>query len=463
MDIKNILNKITRHKILVVGDAILDFNVFLDYEKKSQEADINVYRYLKEDYSLGGACNVATNLKLAKQDVSFASVVGLDYKENIIATELEDYDINYHLIRENNRKTTLKTRYYSLNHEQIFRFDDEDTFDISKESVDQIISFILDNKPELIVISDYHKGVVTPYLLEEIKKLNIKVVIDPKSDSFEKYKGFDVIKPNLLELKTMTNKSCESIEEIEDVLKEVSSSFDIPSIFVTLGDQGAIYFNNNKAHYLSAFKEKKIDVSGAGDSVLAYLAVSLVNNLDEEETLTLTNYVGSKKVKQKRATPVDINHLTGKIVDIDKIDIIRQKHPNSKIVFTNGCFDLFHAGHLYSLKEASKLGDILVVGVNSDSSIKRLKGNNRPIVSLNERLEILENLVVVDYLIPFDDDTPLKIIEKLIPDVLVKGEEYKDKEVVGSDIVINNGGKVILIPMKEGYSTTNMIKIIKDE
>ena len=224
-----------------------------------------------------------------------------------------------------------------------------------------------------------------------------------------------------------------------------------------------LYEKYGKTIKLEALKPNiVVDVSVAGDTAIAYLTIGIVSGMSVEETLVLANAASGKKVTKRGAVPVNYIELLSfsKRIERNQVSLLRKALLNKRIVFTNGCFDLLHAGHIYNLSRAKSFGDVLVVGINSDESVKRLKGENRPIISLVDRIQMLEALSCVDYIIPFTDDTPIEIIKTLMPQVLVKGEEYKTKTVVGADYVIANGGEVKFIEMYKGFSTSDIVKRI---
>jgi D-beta-D-heptose 7-phosphate kinase/D-beta-D-heptose 1-phosphate adenosyltransferase len=263
----------------------------------------------------------------------------------------------------------------------------------------------------------------------------------------------------------MLNKSSISFKDIIEGSKVICKKNNHEMVVVTLGAEGMFsYESDGKSFKLDALKVNSVDVSGAGDTAISYLAVGVASGMSLEETLILANTAAGKKITKKGAVPVSYIELLSlsKRVEIEQIGLLKQVLNDKKIVFTNGCFDLLHAGHIYSLTQAKQLGDVLVVGVNSDESVRRLKGNTRPVIKLEERLQMLQALSCVDYVISFDEDTPQKIINELSPQILVKGSDYADKIVIGADIVRAYGGIVKFIDLYEDFSTSNIVKKIKE-
>ncbi len=471
-EINCIINKIKRKRILVIGDVILDCSINGEISGLSAEAPIITFREHDSRYTLGGAANVALNLKYANQDVVLLSVVGADDNAETVKALLRGEGLlSDGIIVDPERKTTIKKRFYTKQNQQIFRSDSEDRFDICDDIEEALISKISEyiTSVDLVVLSDYLKGTLTRSLINKTVEIahenGIKVIVDPKDADFTKYAYCDILKPNKKELATMVNKNSMSFEDIIKGSKVICERNNHETIVVTLGEDGMFcYCNNGKSFKLNAPKVDCLEVSGAGDTAISYLAVGIASGMNLQESLVLANAAAGKKVTKKGAVPVNYIELLylSKRIEIEQIGLLRQALTDKKIVFTNGCFDLLHAGHIYSLSKAKALGDVLVVGVNSDVSVRRLKGETRPVIPLEERIQMLEALSCVDYIIPFDDDTPLEIINSLMPDVLVKGADYKDKLVVGSECVVASGGEVKYIEMYNGFSTSDIVKRIKE-
>ncbi len=452
-------------RVLVIGDIILDHYVNVNPSKISSEAPLVIYNYVNDYYSLGGSGNVCKYLSSFSLKVDLFGVVGKDTYSDKVYELLNDNNINANYVfKINNYKTVVKKRYSSLDYKQIMRVDFEDGYVDVEEKVLKELKKI-DTKYDLIIISDYRKGVITnktfEYITSYARKNNIKVICDPK-DKKVNYNNIYLLKPNL---KEMTDLICKVNDE--NIIKYKNDN-KIDNIVLTLGKEGIkLYDSNNNITSISAYQCNVFDVTGAGDCVLSYLAYGILNDYDMVKTCNYSNYAASLKVSRYGTALVNkyevLSFFNNKIIDRDElVDFSNFLHKDKKIVFTNGCFDILHSGHIHLLKNAKMLGDALILGLNTDSSIKRLKGNDRPINNEKERVEILSSLAYVDYIVLFDEDTPLNIIKMINPDILVKGSDYKNKEVVGSDIVLKNGGRVELIDLIEGKSTTNIINRLKE-
>ncbi len=464
MNITNkMLSSIKKKQILVVGDLILDCHINGTISGLSAEAPIVTYKEKAKKYSLGGAANVAMNLKCANQDVSLCSVVGSDYYGEIARQHLIEEQIDESLIFiDNTRKTTVKKRYYTENNIQIFRADDEDIFDISKELEENIIVKLTEviDRFDLIILSDYLKGYLSRNLVKSIVNIahhyGITVLVDPKDSDFSKYEFCDILKPNKKELSMMLKKATMTEQDIIEGCKYICFQNQHSYVIVTLGAEGMMICNS-KGCLLKVDAERKniVDVCGAGDTVAAYLGTALASDMSPEDAVVLANHAAGIKVSKLGANPVALGELfISKVVSYGDLPILAKALSDKKTVFTNGCFDLLHVGHVASLAAAKDMGDVLIVAINTDESIKRLKGDTRPFVCLQNRIKMLEALSCVDYIVPFDEDTPINIIKALIPHILVKGSDYIDKEVVGADFVKAHGGELRFVDMVEGISTT---------
>lgn len=471
-EINCIINKIKRNRVLVIGDVILDYSINGEISGLSAEAPIMTFRERDSKYTLGGAANVALNLKYANQDVVLLSVVGADDNAETVKALLRGEGLlSDGIIVDPERKTTIKKRFYTKQNQQIFRSDSEDRFEISKNLEETIVKRMSEwiSWVDIVVLSDYLKGLLTCSLINSIVQMahqnGVKVVVDPKDADFSKYANCDILKPNQKELAMMINKSSLDIRDIFTGCKRICEENHHDMVVVTLGAEGMFsYERSGKTSKLEAIKTNVVDVSGAGDTAIAFLATGIASGMSFEEAIVLANAAAGKKVAKNGAVPVNYMELLSfpKRLEFEQITLLRKALINQKVVFTNGCFDLLHAGHIHNLTKAKILGDVLVVGINTDESIKRLKGDARPVIPLEERIQMLEALSCVDYIIPFDDDTPLDIIHALTPDVLVKGADYRNKHVVGSEYVTANGGEVNYIEMYKGFSTSDIVKKIKE-
>lgn len=484
MNIETQLNNIKEKKILVVGDIMLDKYFFGDARRLSPEAPVPVLCKKRETTVLGGAANVARNLIRAKQNVSIMSVIGNDTEGKILKSILEESKINTELlILDETRQTTVKTRMIGPNNAQMLRLDIEDTTPISEQILNKMLEQYEHQikKFDVIIISDYKKGVLTventANMIEIANKNNKITLIDTKEPSYAKYKNAYLIKPNIEELRQLTKMSVENDEEIAKAATELRNQTGAKYVLATRGKDGMTLVDGDNVHHIRGVSREVYDVSGAGDTAISYLAVGLANNFKIEDTVILSNAAGAVEVSKMGTYAVSIEEIRDfiskenditygkKIMNVDELVKVleEEKKKGKKIVFTNGCFDIFHVGHSRYLRQASTYGDILVVGVNSDSSVKRLKGPERPIISEDERMELLADLESVSYVVKFEEDTPYELIKKIQPDIITKGGDYKTEDVVGKDIVEANGGEVIICKLVEGKSTTNIITKIRRE
>ncbi|EAJ6136780.1 D-glycero-beta-D-manno-heptose-7-phosphate kinase [Campylobacter lari] len=446
-------------KILVVGDFLVDHYIWCDCTRISPEAPVMVLKSQKEDKRLGGAGNVYANLKSLGADVFALGLVGDDESGRFLKENL-----NARLLVEKDRKTPLKSRVLSHS-QQVLRLDDENDFDTKLE--DEIIQEYkkIAKDYDAIVLSDYAKGVltlkVTKALIEHANTLNLPILIDPKGSDFSKYQNATLLTPNKKE--AIQALGVEKIDNLEKALKKLKDDLNLTYSIITLSEEGIALYDE-KLHIIPAKALEVYDVTGAGDSVIAMLAYALALKVDIIKACELANDAAAVVVAKVGSVSVSLEEIKN-LKKASFEDKIKSKEElvkllqNQKVVFTNGCFDIVHYGHIKYLEKAKKLGDILVVGLNSDESIKRLKGNLRPINLEFQRACMLASMYFVDYVVIFNEDTPYELIEFLKPDVLVKGADYKDKEVVGSNLV----KKVELIDFEDGFSTTNIINRIAND
>ena len=498
-DTKNFTdNKLSR--ILVVGDIMLDIYLEGEIDRISPEAPVPVFKYTGEHFSPGGGANVAANLKMAGAKVSLLSVTGKDVNGDRLIDMLNKMGIDTGMVIRSKRSTTVKTRFIANDHQQVMRSDIEESFDISEDEEAAALKALNDRIEEydILVISDYKKGFLTGHLVKEIislsRKKGIRVVADIKDNKDGRYNGACLLKPNKKELSKIAGENLGSKEDVIRAAKDLLNRSSCEYVLVTLGAGGMILVGNDISFHIPACGKEVFDVTGAGDTVLAYLAAMLALGKDEKEAVMIANTAAGIEVGKAGTYQPSLSEVmaifygsadhaciggrgyngdcytydkgsndhsyrgSGRIWKRSDAAILRDSLKGKRIVFTNGCFDVIHVGHIRCLNEARKLGDVLIVGVNSDDSVKRLKGKNRPVNSLNDRMEVLAALSSVDHVISFDEDTPYELISEIMPDVLVKGGDYLREEVVGADIVEKNGGKVVIIPLTEGRSTTSILE-----
>ncbi|EAJ6153119.1 D-glycero-beta-D-manno-heptose-7-phosphate kinase [Campylobacter lari] len=446
-------------KILVVGDFMVDHYIWCDCTRISPEAPVMVMKSQKEDKRLGGAGNVYANLKSLGAEVFALGLVGDDESGRFLKENL-----NAKLLVEKDRKTPLKSRILSHS-QQVLRLDDENDFNTKLE--DEIIQEYkkIAKDYDAIILSDYAKGVltskVTKALIEHANTLNLPILIDPKGSDFSKYQNATLLTPNKKE--AIQALGVEKIDNLEKALKKLKDDLNLAYSIITLSEEGIALFDE-KLHIIPAKALEVYDVTGAGDSVIAMLAYALALKVDIVKACELANDAAAVVVAKVGSVSVSLEEIKN-LKKASFEDKIKSKEElvkliqNQKVVFTNGCFDIMHYGHIKYLEKSKKLGDILVVGLNSDESVKRLKGNSRPINLEFQRACMLASMYFVDYVVIFNEDTPYELIEFLKPDVLVKGADYKGKEVVGSNLV----KKIELIDFEDGFSTTNIINRIAND
>ena len=472
------LNNIQSKNILVIGDVMLDTYYAGDVKRISPEAPVPVFRKKTERSVLGGAANVAANLVAAGQNVSMMAMVGNDEIGEKLKRIFEEQGINTDLIIALDRHTTEKTRFLASNNQQVLRLDVEDTDPLSYDDCRRMIE-ALDRKMkefDLILLSDYLKGLLTydftQAVIHKAKENNIPVIIDVKDPRSEKYARATLLKPNLKELRDLTGLKAETDEEIIEASNKLRIERNVDYVLTTCGGRGMVLVGDGEPYFIPAFGQEVFDVTGAGDTTIAYLGACMVNGMNMRESVDIANLAAGIQVAKVGTSSVYWSEIRERMSDqaegaIHKIisgrtvETFRSDHRNQKIVFTNGCFDILHIGHIRYLQEAAKLGDLLIIGLNSDESVKRLKGAERPINSEAERAEMLAALGFVDNVAIFEEDTPLELIKLIQPDVLVKGGDYSNEYVIGTNEVEERGGKLVLIPFVEGKSTTSIIEKIK--
>ena len=465
--------------ITVAGDFMLDRYTYGDIERFAPDAPIPVLSNQSTDSNPGGASNVVKSLRSLGCAVDMLGVIGHDdagdelYK-SLLLTGTNDSG----LIRTNNRRTTVKHNYVGYaqhrHMQKMFRTDTEDTFDIGYDLCCRILSKAKEIIPitDLLCLEDYNKGVLIEEVCQDLIKMaqyyDVPVFVDPASiDDFDKYRGATCITPN----RTEALKVSKSLSFDKNLAKDISHKYKIDTVLITLDKEGSYLYNKGSEPTEIPTVAKSIyDVTGAGDQVFAMLAASYANCKDWKKSSYLANIAAGLEVEQFGIVPITLSQVLLELLEQKdsfarkqrtleeaKFEFDTYRDQGKRIVFTNGCFDILHAGHIKFLREARKLGDILVVGVNSDESISRIKGSDRPVNEQSDRLFVLSELESIDYLIVFDDDDPMYLISHIKPHVLCKSDEYEKHEVVGADFVEQQGGSVSLVETFEGKSTTDII------
>lgn len=450
-------------KILVVGDFMMDNYIWCDCKRVSPEAPVLIMNATRYDKRLGGAGNVCANLQKLGAQVFALSVVGDDEAGRFLAANLHGK-----FLIQKGRITSLKNRIVS-HAQQVLRLDDESVEDINLEK-ELLLEFdkIAPNF-EAVILSDYGKGVLTKKICEHIIKkansLEIPILIDPKGSDYSKYKNATLLTPNKKEAIEALKFSDLNGLNLKKGISKLKKDLNLKYSIITLSEAGIALFDDS-LHIIPASAREVFDVTGAGDSVISVLAYCLALQVPIIKACELANKaaavvvskIGSVSVSFEEMRDFDKMGFESKIKPLKELkEILANAH--KKVVFTNGCFDILHYGHIKYLEKARNLGDLLVVGLNSDESVRKLKGKTRPVNSLFQRAAILASLYFVDFVVVFDEQTPLNLIKELKPDILVKGKDYEGKEVVGEKIV----PKVVLIDFESGFSTSEIIKRIKDD
>ena len=462
--------------VLVVGDLMIDHYLWGRTDRISPEAPVPVVDIQSESEVLGGAGNVVNNLIALGAKVSVASAIGKDENGKRLTKMLEALGVNIDaLIFEPNRRTTRKSRVIA-SHQQVIRFDSETREEITKESEEKILTAIEKRLfgIDIILLSDYGKGVLSDYLTKQIIQLaranSIKVLVDPKGEDYSKYSGATLVTPNKKEASEATGINIVDDKSLQRAGFKLKNELNLDMAVITLSEDGIAIFDDSFRKFPTVAREV-YDVTGAGDTVLSTLGFVLAAGKEIDEAAKIANAAAAVVVGKLGSATCSWDEIIAYETSLYEsttkhriksrkdlsLTIKHLKSEGKKIVFTNGCFDILHLGHVKYLEMAKSFGDVLIVGVNSDTSVKRLKGKSRPINPEYDRAYLLAALDVVDFVTIFDEDTPYELIKALKPDILVKGGDYKGKEVVGSDIV----KEVRLVDFVDGKSTTNIIERVK--
>ncbi len=469
-------------RVGVIGDCMLDRYIFGNVTRISPESPVPVNVVERETEVLGGAANVANNLARLDCEVHMAARVGNDAHGMIVRQQLQDNRIHSHgVFVEDGIPTTTKTRILG-GQQQIVRLDYEVTKPLTEESEEHILHWLdvlIEKKLQGLVISDYGKGVCQPSLLarvfERTKKHGIMTIVDPKGSDWSKYNGATCITPNVKELSVAVGYEVENTDEaVVQAAHQILSQMDLEFIVVTRSAKGVTFVrkDGNIWHNAETKKQDVFDVSGAGDTVVAMMLTTLIAGLSVRAALVAANAAAGIVVSKVGTYPIHRQELLDLLSKIKakkeekemlySVEALAKKirtwqNRGEVVVFTNGCFDILHRGHLTYLKEAANLGDHLIVALNSDASVRRLKGESRPINHELDRALLMSSLGFVDGVVLFEEDTPSEILSKLRPNILVKGGDYKPEDVIGKEFV----EEVQILPFQDGYSTTSIIERIQ--
>ena len=482
-DFEKRLSDLSKQTILCIGDAMLDEFIYGDVSRISPEAPAPVIAVAREDVIVGGAGNVARNVASLGARCHFIGVIGDDLagktlKASLAATKGK---IVPHLVVDTTRPTTRKLRFVSEHHAtHLLRADWEKTKPVGPKVEAALIKHALAAMPRVgaVVISDYAKGTLTPRVIRAVidraKKLKKPVIVDPKGADYSIYRGATVITPNRKELADSTRLPVGTPKELAIATNALSQLVGSKAVLVTLSEDGMmLYARRADPVHVPAYSVKVLDVSGAGDTVVAVLAAMLAMGADFESAMRAANASAAVVVGKQGTATVSAAELRSRILPSatlapeEKIvfdwrqlekPLAAWRAQGLRIGFTNGVFDLLHPGHVKVLAQSRGLCDRLVVGLNSDASVKRLKGKDRPIQPEHARAEVLAALEAVDLVAVFEQDTPLELIKRVKPTVLVKGGDYKPNQVVGREVVEAQGGEVILVDLVHGFSTTRIVE-----
>ena len=467
-----------RHpNILVIGDLMIDHYLWGKCERISPEAPVQVVAIEKETSVLGGAGNVINNLRALGANVDVLSVIGDDINAQELKSLLSDIDVCADMITVQEARNTSKKSRIIASQQQVVRYDKESTEEITLQSQEQIVQKLKAQieSYDVVLLSDYGKGVLTDTLTKTIidiaNNADKKVLVDPKGDDYTKYSKAYLLTPNKKEAIEASDINIKDEESLFQAISKLKDEYELEVSLITLSEDGiAIYDNNLRTHPTVA--REVYDVTGAGDTVIASLAFSLSCGYSIDKAVKFANLSAGVVVGKIGSATATLNEIieyesslnksssASHIKTLEEIELLslELRKRGKKIVFTNGCFDILHVGHVKYLEEAKSYGDVLILGLNSDESVRRLKGETRPINSEDDRAYILASLEAVDYVVKFYDDTPYELIEAVKPHILVKGGDYEGKEVVGQDIA----DELRLVNFVEGKSTTKTIERIND-
>ncbi|MDI4636431.1 MULTISPECIES: bifunctional D-glycero-beta-D-manno-heptose-7-phosphate kinase/D-glycero-beta-D-manno-heptose 1-phosphate adenylyltransferase HldE [Halomonadaceae] len=469
------LTALEQARLLVVGDVMLDRYWHGGTSRISPEAPVPVVKVNDGEDRPGGAANVALNIASLGAHAALAGLVGDDENANLLTHRLEDSGVSTHFQRSPEIPTIAKLRVMSRN-QQLIRLDFEQALDEvdTQDLHDRVAAQLGD--ADLVILSDYGKGTLNRVesLIQMVRDAGKRVLVDPKGSDFRRYRGASVVTPNLTEFEAVAG-PCRTDEELAAKGEALRDELDLEALLITRSEKGMTLIRADHAPlHLPTRAREVYDVTGAGDTVIGVLGLALAAGHGFPEAMTLSNLAAGLVVAKPGTATLSIAELYtalhgdklaefGLIEAAPLVEAVRAAQARGeKVVMTNGCFDILHAGHVAYLEQARLLGDRLIVAVNDDASIARLKGPTRPINPLKRRMQVLAGLGAVDWVVPFSEDTPASLIETVLPDVLVKGGDYQPADIAGGEAVIANGGEVRVLDFEDGVSTTAMISTILD-
>ena len=473
------LANLPRPRILIVGDLILDRYVVGEVDRISPEAPIPVLLARSQEERLGGAGNVAANLRSMEAEVEVLGVVGDDALGERTCQLLAAIGVDAQgVVRERGRPTTGKTRMTSGT-QQILRVDWEEAHPLSDAVAAGLLAELESRvaRADAVILSDYGKGVLTPRVIQAVvaaaRARKKPCLVDPKGADYRRYRGATLVTPNRKEAEQALGRKLGALDDAPGAARELIALAELEAAVITLGGDGMVWSRGDESGHSRAVARAVFDVTGAGDTVIAHLALGLAAGLGLATAVELANQAAGIVVGRRGAAAVTREELrfalgarrraTSPVLARTELpDVLAEwRSEGKRIVLTNGCFDILHAGHVAYLREARSRGDVLLVAVNDDASVRHLKGAGRPINGLEDRMTVLAALEMVDAVVSFGEDTPQAIVEEVTPDVLVKGEDWADKGVVGRAWVESHGGEVYLARMVPGRSTTSIAERLK--
>ena len=462
-------------RVVVAGDVMLDRYLFGSTGRISPEAPVPVVHVHETDDRPGGAANVAVNLAALGVATSLVGVVGKDAAAGTLADILGAQDIDCAFATADDRPTITKTRVQSRG-QQLIRLDEENARAMPGSAMAESLRTTI-NGAGAVVLSDYGKGALTDVttMISVCREAGVPVLVDPKGTDFEKYRGATIITPNQSEFEAVAG-FCETDGELVEHAHRMMANLDLEALLVTRSEKGMLLVESGaEPVFLSTQAREVYDVTGAGDTVIATLAAALASGQGLASAAALANLAAGLVVRKIGVATVTTGELSAALhqrgqggrglVDLDTLHALvgEARGRNERVILTNGCFDVLHAGHVSYLEEAKSLGDRLIVAVNDDDSVRRLKGESRPINALEDRLLVLAGLAAVDWVVPFSEDTPAALIAAVLPDVLVKGGDYKPEEIAGAKDVLKNGGEVRVLAFRDGHSSSRIIDRLGEE
>ena len=461
-------------RVVVAGDVMLDQYLFGSTGRISPEAPVPVVHVQETDDRPGGAANVAINLATLGVRTELAGVVGDDEAGKSLQRILLDRGIECSFTRTGDRPTITKTRVQSRG-QQLIRLDKETVSGISDDAIVNTVARA-SKGASAVVLSDYGKGALTRVadMIAACRDAGVPVLVDPKGGDFSKYRGATLMTPNQSEFEAVAGQATDD-EDLVARGRTMLQNLELEALLITRSEKGMLLLEAGEEPLFLATRAREVyDVTGAGDTVIATLAAAVAAGQGLAEAAALSNLAAGlvvNKIGVAAVTPSELRvalHRRGQggrglVAQEELSALVEEAHSrNEKIVMTNGCFDILHAGHVAYLEEAKSIGDRLIVAVNDDASVTRLKGESRPVNSLEDRMLVLAGLAAVDWVVPFSDDTPAALIESVLPDVLVKGGDYAPDEIAGGKAVLANGGEVRVLAFRDGHSTSAIIEKLRD-